>query len=172
MGGGIYFDFERLWKINSAKAYFIIRAKKSISYERMYSKEIDRSNGLRCDQIIKLKNFYSKKYYPEKLRRVKYYDAETNQYYVYLTNNLDIDAKKVAISTNIAGRLSYSLNGLNSILKSKCSGDIRPTRSRPKFVSLSAFFSWWPLWKINWTSNEIFTKFYRFYQYPNLRKPP
>ena len=91
-----YFDFERLWKINSAKAYFVIRAKKSISYERMYSREVDRKTGLRCDQIIGLKHFYSKKHYPEKLRRVKYYDAETKRYYIYLTNNFEIDAEKVA----------------------------------------------------------------------------
>lgn len=91
-----YFDFERLWKINSAKAYFVIRAKKSISCERMYSREVNKLNGLRCDQIIKLKHFYSRKHYPEKLRRVKYYDSETNRYYVYLTNNFDVDAIKIA----------------------------------------------------------------------------
>lgn len=90
-----YFDFERLWKINQAKAYFIIRAKSSISWERIYSKKVDRSTGLRCDQIIKLKNFYARKHYPGKLRRVKYYDVETDRCYVYLTNNFEIDAKKV-----------------------------------------------------------------------------
>ena len=91
-----YFDFERLWKINQAKAYFIIRAKSSISWERIYSKKVNHSTGLRCDQIIKLKNFYSQKHYPGKLRRVKYYDAATNRYYVYLTNNFKIDAKIIA----------------------------------------------------------------------------
>lgn len=91
-----YFDFKRLFKIHGAKAFFVIRAKKSISWERMYSKKVDRKTGVRCDQIIKLKNFYAKKHYTEKLRRVKYYDAETNRYYVYLTNNLEIDAKTVA----------------------------------------------------------------------------
>jgi len=91
-----YFDFERLWKINQTKSFFVIRAKKSIAWERMYSKKIDNLTGIRCDQVIRLKNFYAKKHYPEKLRRVKYYDAETNRRYVYLTNNFDIDAKKVA----------------------------------------------------------------------------
>lgn len=91
-----YLDFERLWKINQAKAFFVIRAKKSISYERMYSGEVNRSTGLRCDQVIKLKNFYSKKHYPDKLRRIKFYDAETNRYYVYLTNNFEIEAGKIA----------------------------------------------------------------------------
>lgn len=91
-----YFDFERLFKIHIAKAFFVIRAKSSISWTRLYSHRVDRSIGLRCDQIIKLNNFYSKKHYPEKLRRIKYYDRETNKSYVYLTNNLEIDAKKIA----------------------------------------------------------------------------
>jgi len=91
-----YFDFERLWIINQVGASFVIRAKKSISYERMYSNEVDKSIGLRSDQTIKLKHFYSKKHYPEKLRRIKYYDAETKKYYIYLTNNFKVDAKIVA----------------------------------------------------------------------------
>jgi hypothetical protein len=91
-----YFDFERLFKINSAKAFFVIRAKKSISWERVYSHPVDKVSGLRCDQTIKLKHFYAKKHYPEKLRRVKYYDKETDRYYVYLTNNFELDAKVIA----------------------------------------------------------------------------
>jgi IS4 transposase len=91
-----YFDFERLFKINRQKAFFVIRAKDSLSFERLYSGKINQSIGLRCDQIIKLKNFYSRKHYPEKLRRIKYYDLETNRYYIYLTNNFEIEAKKVA----------------------------------------------------------------------------
>ena len=91
-----YFDFERLFKIHSVKFYFVIRAKKSVSWERLYSRAVDHATGLRCDQIIKLNNFYSKKHYPEKLRRIKYYDQATSRYYTYLTNNFDIDAKKVA----------------------------------------------------------------------------
>ena len=91
-----YFDFERLWRINAAKAFFVIRAKKSISWQRIYSHKIDKTSGLRCDQTIKLKNFYAKKHYPEKLRRIKYYDQETDRYYVYLTNNFQLDAKIIA----------------------------------------------------------------------------
>lgn len=91
-----YFDFERLCRINNQKAFFVIRAKGSLSYERMYSRKVDKSIGLRCDQIIKLKHFYSRKDYPEKLRRVKYYDAGTGKYYIYLTNNFDLDAKVIA----------------------------------------------------------------------------
>jgi IS4 transposase len=91
-----YFDFERLFKIHTAKAFFVIRAKSSISWTRLYSRVIDRSIGLRCDQIIKLNNFYSRKHFPGKLRRVKYYDQTTNQYYIYLTNNFNLHALQVA----------------------------------------------------------------------------
>lgn len=91
-----YFDFERLYQIHKQGAYFIIRAKVSLSFRRLYSKKIDKTIGLRCDQIIKLNHFYAKKNYPEKLRRVKYYDDETDRYYVYLTNNFNLKAKIVA----------------------------------------------------------------------------
>jgi hypothetical protein len=91
-----YFDFERLFNIHEQKAFFVIRPKDSLSFERMYSRTIDKAEGVRCDQIIKLKQFYSKKRYPEKLRRVKYFDEETNRYYVYLTNNLEQPAKTIA----------------------------------------------------------------------------
>ena len=91
-----YVDFKRLFAINQRNAFFVVRAKAGLSFVRMYSNNIDKSTGLRCDQIIKLKHFYSQKDYPEKLRRVKHYDSETGRYYVYLTNNFDLAAKPVA----------------------------------------------------------------------------
>ncbi len=91
-----YYDFERLYQIHEQKAFFIIRAKKSISATRLYSGKTDKPSGIRCDQIIRLNHFYSKKYYPEKLRRIKYYDNETGKRYVYLTNNFDLDAVIIA----------------------------------------------------------------------------
>lgn len=91
-----YYDFERLYKIHKQKSFFIIRAKKSISAIRVYSRKVDKLTGVRCDQIIKLKHFYSKKYYPDKLRRIKYYDNVTDRHYVYLTNNLELEAITIA----------------------------------------------------------------------------
>lgn len=91
-----YYDFKRLYKINQEKAFFVIRSKSGLSFERMYSQEVDKATGVRCDQIIKLHNFKSKKDYPKKLRRIKYYDSETGKCYIYLTNNFDLDAKTIA----------------------------------------------------------------------------
>ncbi|MBI2989560.1 MAG: IS4 family transposase [Candidatus Magasanikbacteria bacterium] len=91
-----YLDFERMYTIHTQKAFFIVRAKDSLSAKRMYSNNVDKTTGLRFDQTIRLKHFYSYKHYPEKLRRVKYYDAETDTNYVYLTNNFIISAITVA----------------------------------------------------------------------------
>jgi len=91
-----YFHFERLYTINKNKSYFIVRAKDSLSFQKLSSRVVDKNIGLRCDQTIRLKHFYSQKHYPERLRRVKYYDTITNTYYVYLTNNFEISAKTVA----------------------------------------------------------------------------
>jgi transposase len=91
-----YFDFKRLYKIHSSKAFFIIRAKDSLSFDRIYSKKVDKSIGLRCDQIIKPHRFYARKDYPENLRRIKYYDETTDKSYVYLTNNFIQEAFIIA----------------------------------------------------------------------------
>ena len=64
-----FVDFRRLFNINQQNAFFIVRAKASLSFERMYSNPVEKSTGLRCDQIIKLKHFYAKKRYPGNLRR-------------------------------------------------------------------------------------------------------
>src|SRR3989338_4519465 len=91
-----YLHFERLYTVHKNRSYFIVRAKDSLSFQKLSSRAVDKNIGLRCDQTIKLKHFYSYKHYPEKLRRVKYYDAETDTDYVYLTNNFIIPAKTVA----------------------------------------------------------------------------
>lgn len=92
-----YVDFSRLYRIDLLKAYFVIRAKSNFKFERMYSKKVDKTTGVRCDQIGKLTGFYSSKEYPLKIRRVKYFDEETNRVFVYLTNNMNVTALEVAL---------------------------------------------------------------------------
>jgi|SRR3989338_5550977 len=91
-----YLHFERLHTIQKQHAYFIVRAKGSLSFQRTRSFPVDKTTGLRCDQTIRLKHFYSHKQFPHKLRRIKYYDQETNTQYVYLTNNFTIPARTIA----------------------------------------------------------------------------
>ena len=90
-----YLHFKRLHTIHQHGAYFIVRSKQSLSFKRILSHVVDKTTGLRCDQTIQLKHFYSRKDYPTNLRRIKYYDQETNTTYVYITNNFDIPAQTV-----------------------------------------------------------------------------
>ena len=91
-----YTDFKRLFRIHQAPATFVIRAKDNLVFHRLESFPIDKTTGLRCDQLISLGGFYTKKEYPEKLRRVRYFDAASNQHLVLLTNNCQLPAKTVA----------------------------------------------------------------------------
>lgn len=91
-----YLDFERLYRIKENLGYFIIRAKKNMKFQRTESRKVDKATGLRCDQIIRLSGFNTRKCYPDKLRRVKYHDNQTDKILVFLTNNFDIPALNVA----------------------------------------------------------------------------
>jgi hypothetical protein len=91
-----YVDYTRLYKITQHSATFVVRAKSNLNFNRMYSQKCDKSTGVRFDQIGKLSGFYVSKQYPEKLRRVKFYDQETDGTFVFLTNNFDLTAEQVA----------------------------------------------------------------------------
>lgn len=91
-----YLDYERLYLIHQAQAYFVIRAKDNLKFARLYSHKVDKSTGLRCDQTIRLSGYYSQQSYPRYLRRVKFYDKEHAISYVFLTNNFEIKALEVA----------------------------------------------------------------------------
>lgn len=91
-----YIDFERLYKLNINSAYFITRAKSNFQFKRIYSHQVDKSLGLICDQSIFLKGFYPSKDYPEKLRRIKYFDSQNNRRLVFLTNNFRLPAMTIA----------------------------------------------------------------------------
>jgi hypothetical protein len=91
-----YLDFKRLNDLSKSKAFFVIRAKDNLKFKAAFSRKVDKSTGLRCDQSIKLLVSKSKKQYPEKIRRIKYYDQEKDLMLVFLTNNFDVDALDIA----------------------------------------------------------------------------
>lgn len=82
-----YLDFSRLYAMHQNAVFFVIRAKSNLKFRRVYSHPVDKSSGLRCDQTINLTGFYTAKDYPEKLRRIKYYDSKSKRTFVFLTNN-------------------------------------------------------------------------------------
>jgi hypothetical protein len=91
-----YVDFARLHAIHRRGAFFVTRAKDNLSFRRLYSHPADETTSVYCDQTIVLAGYYARRGYPEKLRRIKYYDSETDRYYVFLTNNFDLDARTIA----------------------------------------------------------------------------
>lgn len=92
-----YIDFKRLYRLNKAESFFVVRAKENLKFRVVTSKKVDKTTGLRCDQTITLKVKKSKTQYPEKLRRIKYYDEEKNILLVFLTNNFELDPMEIAI---------------------------------------------------------------------------
>ncbi|MDF0708095.1 IS4 family transposase [Flagellimonas okinawensis] len=92
-----YIDFARLYAIHLQKAFFVTRAKDNLRFKRMYSRAVDKAKGVKYDQLGGLEGHYSKKGYPEKLRRIKYYDGETGKEFVFLTNNTNLDATEIAL---------------------------------------------------------------------------
>ena len=91
-----YIDFTRLYAIHLQKAFFVTRAKENLRFKRMYSRPPEKAKGVKYDQLGRLEGHYSKKGYPEKLRRIKYLDGETGKEFVFLTNNTDLGATEIA----------------------------------------------------------------------------
>lgn len=91
-----YLDFERLYALNQAPAFFITRSKSNTKVRRVYSRPVDKACGLRCDQSVVLTTDYSSKRYPEKLRRIRYYDDQQQRALVFLTNNFALPALTIA----------------------------------------------------------------------------
>ncbi len=78
-------------------AYFVIRAKDNFSFKRQCSFKCDKTTGVQCDQSVLLVGYYVSKDYPEKLRRIKYHDDETDDELVFLTNNFELSAYYIAL---------------------------------------------------------------------------
>ena len=92
-----YVYYKRFYNITKHSAYFVIRAKKNLQFKYSQLNEVNERNGVISDQIGKLTGFYISQYYPDDIRKVVYYDKETNRTFVYLTNNMAITSEQVAL---------------------------------------------------------------------------
>ncbi len=91
-----YIDFKRLYTLHLQGSFFVTRAKDNLRFQRIYSKAVDKSKGVQCDQIGRLVGYKSKLAYPDKLRRIRYYDEEQQKDLVFLTNNTKLEATEIA----------------------------------------------------------------------------
>jgi len=91
-----YLDFARLYTMHQSSAFFITRTKTNTAFRRIYSNKVDKSTGVQCDQIIALTGFYTKKYYPDKLRRIKFIDANSEKRLNFITNQFTLSSPTIA----------------------------------------------------------------------------
>ena len=91
-----YIDFQRLFVFTLSSAFFVVRTKSNVLLQRRYSHPVDKSTGVRSDQTVILTSFESASVYPDALRRVSYFDAETNKRLKFLTNNFVLPALTIA----------------------------------------------------------------------------
>ncbi len=91
-----YIDFQRLFVFTLSSAFFVVRTKSNVSIQRRYSHPVDKSTGVRSDQTVLLTSLESASAYPDPLRRVSYFDAETNKRLKFLTNNFALPALTIA----------------------------------------------------------------------------
>jgi hypothetical protein len=92
-----YVDFERLYLFTQLVSFFVVRARKNLRFQRIYSHAVDRTSGLRCDQTIMLVTHHSLRRYPIRLRMVKFFDAEREQHLIFLTNNFMLPALTITL---------------------------------------------------------------------------
>lgn len=91
-----YIDFARLYKLHKNDSFFIVRAKTNLRFKAVKSTKVDKATGLRCDQLIRLQVPKSHKQYPEKIRRIKYYNKQKDMTFIFLTNELDLEPLEIA----------------------------------------------------------------------------
>jgi len=114
-----YGHFARLMEINRKQAYFVIRPRDNLRFRRLDSSPVDKETGLRCDQTIRLVWYQTKKGYPAKLRRVKYFDKDLDRRFVFLTNNFEISALEVAMLYKHRWRVELFFKWIKQHLKIK-----------------------------------------------------
>jgi hypothetical protein len=91
-----YLDFGRLYALHQCSAFFIVRTKANTRLRRLYSMPVNKNSGVRCDQIVVPTVFYTHKDYPEKLRRVKFFDADKGKRLTFITNQFTLPALTIA----------------------------------------------------------------------------
>ena len=137
-----YVDFRRLYRMHQSGAFFVTRAKKRFDCRRLYSQTVDKKTGLQCDQIVVLNNPIPKRGYPERLRRVRYFDVTSQKRLGFSPTIFSCLLSRSLSSIGVVGKWNCSFDGSNSICGSKPSMAHRKMRSEPKFELPLPFMCW------------------------------
>ena len=114
-----YIDFARLYTFTQNLSTFVTRAKSNFDYRRLYYRKVDKTTGLRCDQTIMLNGFYVSQDYPAVLRRIGYFDIETNKKFIFLTNNFTLAALTIAQLYKYRWRIEIFFKWIKQYLRIK-----------------------------------------------------
>jgi len=114
-----YIDFARLYTFTQNLSTFVTRAKSNFDYRRLYYRNVDKTTGLRCDQTIMLNGFYVSQDYPAVLRRIGYFDIETNKKFIFLTNNFTLAALTIAQLYKYRWRIEIFFKWIKQYLRIK-----------------------------------------------------
>lgn len=114
-----YIDFERLARFHQAGSFFVTRAKSNFKAERRYSRPVDRTVGLVCDQTVVLTGFYSNKDFPAPLRRIRYRDPDSGKRLVFLTNNFALPALTITKLYRLRWRVELFFKWIKQHLRIK-----------------------------------------------------
>jgi hypothetical protein len=117
-----YLDFARLYTFTQNLSTFITRAKSNFDYSRICYRQVNKTTGLRCDQTIRLNGFYASQDYPAVLRQIGYFDIETNQKFVFLTNNFTLPALTIAQLYKFRWRIEIFFKWIKQYLRIKTFG--------------------------------------------------
>lgn len=135
-----YLDFERLYQIHDAKAFFVTRAKDNFKFRRRYSHPVDRCTGLICDQTVVLATFYLSKVYPEPLRRIKFYDSESDTRFVFLTNDFTLPALSIALLYKARWKIELFFKWIKQHLRIKAFYGTSPNAVKTQvWIALSTY---------------------------------
>jgi len=135
-----YLDFARLYAIEQAQAFYVIRAKERLNYCRLHSHPVVTTTGLRSDQTISLTGFYPAQSYPDKLRRVRFYDVEQERALVFLTNHFGLPALTVSHLYRLRWRVELFFKWIKQHLRIKAFYGTSPNAVRTQlWIAVSVY---------------------------------
>ena len=135
-----YLDFERLYRINLALAFFVTMAKSNTKIRRLYSRRVDKSTGLRSDQTVVLTVYKSAKGYPEKLRRIVFFDEEKERRIILLTNNFYLPALDLAKLYKLRWQIELFFKWIKQHLRIKAFFGVSPNAVRSQiWIAISVY---------------------------------
>ena len=123
-----YIDFKRLYKLHENDSFFVVRAKSNLRFKAVASRKIDKATGLRCDQSIRLLVPKSRRQYPEKIRRIKYYVRDKDLTFIFLTNEFELGPLEITAIYKARWQIEVFFKWVKQNLERKNSGDTRRMR--------------------------------------------